>query len=268
MHTSSPHRSTMPPKPSSQRRWQDGDIAFLKTCAAFSPRDYSDLVASGYIHEKATCHPVIILKSNPASDTAIITPVTAFSSGPENNFQPPWHQICHRRKCPDDFRAFLGTERPNNIHAALRLADPDMKMPKPRASWVYIGHFWTVPFSVLGRFNKTPSLLQVAGDSLAQLRQDIKKKYGSQLRDALDKLGESSAVEPTPAPTPRADPPAAAAAAATATTPAPCPGPQFTSKAIMTYSKAASEIAGSIAAQAAGTAGGSCRAKLVLTRRK
>ncbi|ROW10811.1 hypothetical protein VPNG_05343 [Cytospora leucostoma] len=181
-------------KPAPHRVWQDGDIAFLKTCDAFSPKDYNDLIASGYIHEKATCHPVIILKAQ--SGRAIITPVTAFSSSAENNFLPPWQQFYHRHKSTDDFRAFAGTKRPNNKHAPLRLADSRMQMPKPRASWVYIRHFWTVPVAVLGRFNKAPGLLQVSRESVAELRRDIKQRCDGQLRDALDRLGAAPGATP------------------------------------------------------------------------
>jgi hypothetical protein len=112
-------------KPRPHHIWQDGDIAFLKTCNAFSPRDYNELIASGYLHEKATCHPVIILKAH--SGGAIITPISAFSSGADNNFLPPWQQFYHRHKSLDDFRAFIGTARPNNRHDSLQLADPNMK---------------------------------------------------------------------------------------------------------------------------------------------
>lgn len=41
--------------------WTEGDIAFLKTAGSFSPKDYNDLIRSGYLAERATCHPVIIL---------------------------------------------------------------------------------------------------------------------------------------------------------------------------------------------------------------
>ncbi|KUI53907.1 hypothetical protein VP1G_01502 [Cytospora mali] len=213
MHSDGSNQISSASKPGSLRTWQDGDIAFLKICHSFSPRDYNDLIVSGYIHEKATCHPVIILKAN--SGKAIITPVTAFSSGPENNFLPPWQQIYHKQKNLDDFRAFVGTRRPNNKHASLKLADARMQMPKPQVSWVYLKHFWTVPDTVLGRFNKAAGILQIAKDSLAQLRQDIKQKYGVQLRDALDRLGASPAVQPAPAPAPPASKslPAAFAAA-------------------------------------------------------
>lgn len=125
MHNHCSKKFSSASKPRPHHIWQDGDIAFLKTCNAFSPRDYSELIASGYLHEKATCHPVIILKAH--SGGAIITPISAFSSGADNNFLPPWQQVYHRHKSLDDFRAFIGTARPNNKYAFLQLADPKMK---------------------------------------------------------------------------------------------------------------------------------------------
>ncbi|KAK7745504.1 hypothetical protein SLS53_003002 [Cytospora paraplurivora] len=253
-------------KPAPQRSWQDGDIAFLKTCNAFSPRDYNDLIGSGYIHEKATCHPVIILKAQ--SGRAIITPVTAFSSSAENNFLPPWQQFYHRHKNIDDFRAFVGTKRPNSTHAPLSLADSKMQMPKPRASWVYIRHFWTVPVAVLGRFNKARGLLQVSRESVAELRRDIRQRCDSQLRDALDRLGAPPGATPTLAPAPGHAPSARVAAARgpapEATRPVTCSHPapaiaarpqQATVTATLSYSRVVAGTAGG------GRFGGHCEAK-------
>ncbi|ROV99953.1 hypothetical protein VMCG_06262 [Cytospora schulzeri] len=247
MHSHGSKHFSSASKSGPQHIWQDGDVAFLKTSNAFNLRDYDDLIGSRYMHEKATCHPVIILKA--ASGGAIVTPVTAFSSGTENNFLPPWQQKYHRRKCLDDFRAFVGTRRPNNKHASLKLADPKMQMPKPQASWVYLGHFWAVPYSVLGWFNKAPSLLQVSKDSLAQLRQDIKQKYESQLRDALDRLGEPPAVaHTTTAPTTKGPPPESHAATPVMTVST----QQATGKVAMSYSNVLSGISGAVITQLSG----------------
>lgn len=41
--------------------WAVGDIAFLKPAASFSLQDHSDLIKSGYLHEGATTHPVLLL---------------------------------------------------------------------------------------------------------------------------------------------------------------------------------------------------------------
>lgn len=263
-----------------RRTWRAGDIAFLKTCRAFNRRDHNDLIASGYLHEQATCHPVIILEAHATG--AIITPVTAFGSSAENKFLPPWQQANHRRKSLDDFRAFVGTRRPDNRHSSLQLADPKMRMPKPQASWVYLRHFWTVPYTVLGWFNKTPGLLQIAEDSLAQLKQDIKQKYDDQLRYALDRLDASPATIHTPAPAaknshPSHPPQPTASASAPAPTPQAVlqvawshtadirrPDPplgassqQPPGKAVMTYSKVVSGTwrpSGAVVTQVASTA--------------
>ena len=167
--------------------WQDGDIAFLKSCEYFLPEDHQDLIASGYLHPKATSHPVIILQAG--AGRAIVTTVTAFSSGPQTNFCPPWRMRVHQDKRLDDFHAFFGTELPpNSRHAHLKLSDSEGKMNKPQASWVYIKHFFTVPYTVLLRWNRVPQQLRVSEESLVQLRADIEWKYSSQLRKARSGL--------------------------------------------------------------------------------
>lgn len=169
------------------RTWQDGEIAFLKSSEYFLPKDYQDLIASGHLHPKATGHPVIILKAGPGR--AIVTTVTAFNSGPENNFLPPWRKRAHQEKHLDDYHAFIGTKLPpNSPNAHLKLSDSGAKMNKPRASWVYIKHLFTVPYTVLLRWDKVPQQLRVSAESLAQLRADIERKYSSQLRDARSRM--------------------------------------------------------------------------------
>lgn len=167
--------------------WQDGDIAFLKSCEYFLPKDQKDLIISGYLHPKATSHPVIILQAG--DSRAIVTTVTAFNSGPQTNFRPPWRMRYHQEKRLDDFHAFFGTELPpNSRHAHLKLSDSKAKMNKPQASWVYIKHFFTVPYTVLLSWNKVPQQLRVSDESLVQLRADIEWKYSSQLREARSRL--------------------------------------------------------------------------------
>lgn len=58
-----------------------------------------------------------------------------------------------------------------------------MRMPKPQASWVYIKNFFCVPFSVLGRFDKSPTLLRVHPESLCQLKTDM-RAFGQLYNDA------------------------------------------------------------------------------------
>lgn len=181
-----------------KRTWQNGEIAFLKSSNYFLPKDYQDLIASGHLHPKATSHPVIILQAG--SGGAIVTTVTAFSSGPDNNFLPPWRMSAHREKQSDDYHAFIGTKLPpNSPNAHLKLSDSAAKMNKPRASWVYIKHFFTVPYTVLMRWDKVPQQLRVSDESLAQLRADIDRKYHSQLQIARSRLTACPmSVEPTP----------------------------------------------------------------------
>ncbi|KAK2610874.1 hypothetical protein N8I77_004267 [Diaporthe amygdali] len=169
------------------RLWQDGDIVFLKYSQHFLDKDYKELIASGYVHRQATGHPVIILQAG--SGRAIVTPVTAYSSGPEINFLPPWRMAAHQEKHLHDFHAFIGTELPpNSPHEHLKLSDPGSKMNKPRASWVYAKNFWTVPYRALLPWNKVPGRLQVSGESLARLRADIKLKYSVELQNAFARL--------------------------------------------------------------------------------
>ena len=48
-----------PPNRQYSDNWQDGEIAFLKPHCQFNPAAYKDLIDSGYLHVKATGHPVI-----------------------------------------------------------------------------------------------------------------------------------------------------------------------------------------------------------------
>lgn len=180
------------------RTWQDGEIAFLKSSEYFLAKDHQHLIASGHLHPKAAGHPVIILKAGP--DRAIVTTITAFNSGPQNNFLPPWRMHAHQEKHMDDYHAFIGTQLPpKSPNAHLKLSDSGAKMNKPRASWVYIKHLYTVPYTVLLRWDKVPQQLRVSEESLAQLRADIERKYSSQLRDARSRLTACPiAAESTP----------------------------------------------------------------------
>lgn len=179
-----------------QIQWQEGDIAFLRHSGTFKPEDYADLIASRYVPEAATCHPVILLAVS--GSKTIVTPVSAFRTE-EQHFLPPWAQRWHRKKQRDHFRAFVGSQLPSDLHAALRLADPSMRMPKPKASWVYLESFFCVPLSVLGWFNKSPTLLRVHADSIRQLKQDIKQAVPRQYREAGVRLvGSSAASGPAP----------------------------------------------------------------------
>lgn len=185
------HRHSSHQPGAARRTWKDGDIAFLKNYENFREKDHRDLIASGYLHQGATNHPVIILQAGPGR--AIVTTVTAFNSGAETNFCPPWRMPAHQHKYLDDFHAFTGTELPpNSSHAHLQLCNPGAKMNKPQASWVYIKHFFTVPYTVLLRWNKVSQQLAVSEESLTQLRADIQRKYSVQLQDARSRLTTGS----------------------------------------------------------------------------
>ena len=162
--------------------WQEGEIAFLQPASAFSDKDYADLITPkpghrlGQIPSKATGHPVIILKRlSAASAHVLVTPVSAYSSGPDNNFLPPWRQHYHRRKDPNDFRSFLGCERYSTDRPSLYLAD-GRSMPKPRASWLNIQSAFVVPLNVISTFTKSRHLLRVQQESLDELRSHMAAK--------------------------------------------------------------------------------------------
>lgn len=185
-HTSQSSRVSRP-----QIKWQQGVIAFLRHYDTYSPKDYADLISSGYLAKEATVHPVILLAV--LNDKAIITTISAFRTE-ENQSLAPWQQKWHQSKNRDHFRAFEGTPRPNNKYPALRLANSGMRLPKPEASWVYAKSFVCVPFSVLGWFNKSPALLRVHPDSLRQHTLDMKCSFPQQYNDAGTRLHGAEAA--------------------------------------------------------------------------
>ncbi|KAL2018234.1 hypothetical protein VTK56DRAFT_1141 [Thermocarpiscus australiensis] len=159
--------------------WREGDIAFLRPSGEFSSSDYDALIRSRYIPAKATGHPVIILRRLSEHSThVLITPVSAYSSGPFNHYLPPWKQVHHAPKHPRDFRGFHGSELPNDEFPALFLEE-GQSMPKPRTSWLYIQSLWVVPLSVITRFTKSRELLRVRADSLDDLRRDMARRCKS-----------------------------------------------------------------------------------------
>ncbi len=150
--------------------WCEGDIAFLPSAKTFSAADYHNLIDSRYIPEKATGHPVIVLKV--LSDSKVlVTPVSSYSAAANNNL-PPWKQVFHRFKRGVDFRSFEGSPKYNDRHPSLHL-EGDKKMPKPTTSWVYIQSAWEVPKKLLGFFDKAREILRVRQDSLEDLQRHI-----------------------------------------------------------------------------------------------
>ncbi|KAK4233997.1 hypothetical protein C8A03DRAFT_19029 [Achaetomium macrosporum] len=164
---------------SSNNDWREGDIAFLMPSAEFSSADYDALIRPspgaqyGYVPPKATGHPVIsVRRLSERSTHVLITPVSAYSSGPANDYLAPWKQVYHSRKNPRDFRAFHGSERPSDEFPPLFL-EKGAAIPKPRTSWVHIQSLWVVPLTVLKRFTKSRQLLRVRADSLDDLRRHM-----------------------------------------------------------------------------------------------
>lgn len=150
--------------------WKEGEIAFLKDHTEFSFSDSDNLIKPGQLQRGATKHPVIILKRHSTNSTyVLVTPVSAYGSGPDNKFLPPWKQRRHQFRATDDFRAFSGSERPTNQRPDLFLEAGSM--PKPRVSWVNVQNVYLVPIRTLKFFDKTEKVLCVNKASLADLRQ-------------------------------------------------------------------------------------------------
>ncbi|EJT82216.1 hypothetical protein GGTG_02190 [Gaeumannomyces tritici R3-111a-1] len=189
-----------------QAGWQEGDIAFLRSHHSFTEDEYKSLIGKGpgRLAIGATCHPVIILRRCPRQGLSVITTVSAYASEERRNL-PPWRQVAHGRKRPQDFRAFAGSELPpspagagaGSGRPALTLAAPHMRMPKPRASWVYVRHVAVVPDSVLGVFNKSPVHLRVSrasvGDLLAHMRESCPAAIGWCLSAVVGAAGSGRA---------------------------------------------------------------------------
>ncbi|KAI1095564.1 hypothetical protein F5B19DRAFT_503740 [Rostrohypoxylon terebratum] len=154
--------------------WKDGDIAFLKDVHEFNLDEYNILIKTGYLHAKATRHPVIILEHSKDYKHFLVTTVSAYSSGKENNYLPPWRQYNHKCKRRENFRAFAGSEKPFYYQNHLELADGGC-FPKPETSWVYMPATFVVPASVLKEFDKTPRRLRMTEESLKELLHDMAK---------------------------------------------------------------------------------------------
>lgn len=147
---------------------KQGDIVFLKHAQFFNSHDYKCLVETGYLPEKATGHPVILLRHAPGSTHAIITTISAYSSGEWNNNLAPWKQRRHSSKKRVDFRAFQGSEQPDKTRSLLQLEDGKL-MPKPEVSWIYTKNAYVVPVSTIGHYDKSPTRLRMTQQSFNSL---------------------------------------------------------------------------------------------------
>ncbi|KAK7998726.1 hypothetical protein PG991_015205 [Apiospora marii] len=89
--------------------WERRDIAYLKSQEELE-KEFQEVVLGQELHCGATGHPCIIMDMSPNRQHALVTTISSFSSGPHNNYLPPWKQTWHRAKDPDRFRSFAGTD--------------------------------------------------------------------------------------------------------------------------------------------------------------
>ena len=122
------------------RQWKEADIAFFVPHDRFSDEEEKELLAPkqgkrhGEIPRKATGHPAIILKRISEKSThVLIVAISSHSATEQNNYQPPWEQPGHAWKKPNDFRALVGSQRPN--HRPPIYLEDGKPMPKDRG-WI------------------------------------------------------------------------------------------------------------------------------------
>jgi len=204
--------------------WETGDIAFLIPEDHFPDEERNQLITPkrgrkhGYIPEKATGHPVIILdRLSRQSTHVLITTVSAYHSGPENNYEAPWNQRWHEWKDPKDFRSFHGCEKYDERWPALHLRD-GKSMPKPKTckypcskyspkrnpqltsgiAWLNIQSVWVVPLTVIGTFTKSRDLLRVRPDSIQSLKEHMElscKGWKEAIEDLYSEEPEGSGCQ-------------------------------------------------------------------------
>lgn len=161
---------------------QERDIVFLRKHEFLTPHDYDCLARTGYLPRAAAGHPVIVLHYEQDSTHAIVTTVSAYSSGADNNNLAPWNQSHLRRMGRGVFRAFQGSERPDNRRASLQLEDGKL-MPKPKCSWVNTSCAFVVPITALQRFDKSDTRLRMTSESLMDLSVHMRACLQTHLRD-------------------------------------------------------------------------------------
>lgn len=189
-------------------KWKVGHIAFLRKWDDWSAEDVRAVDNKDWarsVHVGATGHPVIILLCD--DKQAIVTTVSAYRSGAHNNNLAPWKTTTHRRKRQSDFRAFHGSELPNNS-PALQLAG-GKHMPKMATSWVYTPFTTIVPITTLIPFDKADSLLRMTEDSYNDILRHTAQasKFFAAQKRILDEQKmvapvQKSRPNPSPAPPP------------------------------------------------------------------
>ncbi|KAI0113165.1 hypothetical protein F4814DRAFT_449613 [Daldinia grandis] len=187
---------TTTPNRKNSDNWQDGDIAFLRPYDEFPRAAYNALINTKYLHRKATNHPVIskhppnplnslikvqlltflVLEHSEDSRYHLVTTISAYNSGPDNKYQPPWRQSRHRNKDRYAFRAFEGSDRPDHQRGFLQLEEGGL-LPKPKTSWVYTRNAYVVPSSILKKFDKFRGLPRMTQESLNDLLNHFREDY-------------------------------------------------------------------------------------------
>ncbi|CAJ2504880.1 Uu.00g122740.m01.CDS01 [Anthostomella pinea] len=168
-------------------QFNEGQLVFLKGDYELDQADLDKLVTNGPMSEGTLDHPALILGVSADGSQYHITTISAYSWGPLNNYQPPWKQSCHSQKEEQDFRALVGSEKPNNKYDHLHL-EGGRKCPKSKASWIYIQRTYLVPSTALKIWWTTRNApLDMTQQSLADLTQhmEARNKNYCQQRDKL-----------------------------------------------------------------------------------
>lgn len=154
--------------------WKVGQVAF------FGQREFlkdTDAAATACLPPQAFGHPAIILRISEETGYALVTNITAFGSGPHNNFLPPWDHPFHCHKPRHLIRSFEGTERPpargKGPQAPFLCLREGKMMPKKKTSWVYIRWSYITPISALVTFDKSAYRLELTEASLNALIDDM-----------------------------------------------------------------------------------------------
>ncbi|KAI1644201.1 uncharacterized protein F4817DRAFT_319087 [Daldinia loculata] len=174
-------RNKTTPNQQHSDHWQAGDIAFLRPYSEYPKAVYNALINTNYLPRRATNHPVIILEHSEDSKYYLVTTISAYGSGPENDYLPPWRQPQHRDKDRYDFRAFKGSATPDYRRDFLQL-EGGYFLPKPKTSWVYTRSAFVVPSSILIKFDKFQGIPRMTQKSLKDLLGHFREASNFQYR--------------------------------------------------------------------------------------